>query len=213
MAAPYSYGFFLENGTQVVHGEGAEHRQAFPIDSNIPGELQIFSPGHQSEPRTPCFCGPQGIFPFTTENRMPRHVHMSPNPSGNGKRYVVEKIMVMEGIALAELGGQIYVIPPNTMVVIGPGVPHAWVACPPGLDLQALGVADRPLVSHGKFVAVFEYEQPTAFFPTAQVETLKEESDYVRCNDLESIRFPEMSLEEIRTTALFVWGRKATKLE
>lgn len=59
---------------------------------------------------------------------------MAPNSSGNGDRYIVEKLLVLNGVAIAELGGEIYVIPLNTMVIIGPGVPHT----PGRLVLRAL---------------------------------------------------------------------------
>ena len=67
-------------------------------------------------------------------------------------------------------------------------MPHSLVAAPAGVDLQALGVADEPVVSDGEFLAVFEYEVPTAFFPTTTTEVLGEEDEYVRCEDLEGIR-------------------------
>ncbi|PNS14598.1 leucine-tRNA ligase [Sphaceloma murrayae] len=212
MTTPYEYGFRLANGTQIVHGDGGLTRSAFPPEANIPGDLTMLSPGHRADSGTPCFCGPQGLLPFTTENRMPRHVHMATDSTTNGKRYIVEKIVVMDGIGIAELGGELYVVPPKTCVLIGPGVPHAWVACPPGLDLQAIGVANEKVVSDGKFIAVFEYEEPTAFYPTAQTETLKTEKDYVRCDDLQSIRIPVLTLDDIRKQAKFIWGRKVCKL-
>ena len=213
MAPDHEYGFYLANGTQIVHGRGALQRSAFPTEANVPGQLCILSPGHTADAQTPRFNGPQGLFRFTTENRMPRHVHLASSPaSGDSKRFVVEKIVTLNGVALAELGDQIYVIPPNTLVIIGPGVPHSWVACPPGLDLLELGVSDERIVSDGQFLAVFEYEEPTGFFPTAQKETLRSEEDYARCEDLQNIRFPVMSLEQIRGTAKFVWGRSAASL-
>jgi hypothetical protein len=173
-AASFDYGFTLPNGSKIIHGEGVMVKDAYPPELKIPGQLHVFSPGGKADAQTPCFCGPHGIFPFDVNLRMPRHVHMSPQVSGPGKRYIVEKILVMNGVALAELSGEIYVVPPNTMVLIGPGVPHTWTACPPGLDLQDLGISgDEKIVSEGKFIAVFEYEMPTAFFPTAQTHVLK----------------------------------------
>jgi len=211
---PLEYGFALDNGTRIIHGQGSLVKDGFTPDLNIPGKLEVFSPGHRADPGVPCFCGPQGLFPFTTENRMPRHVHMSNNSSGKGKRYIVEKLHVLEGIALAELGGQIYVIPPKTLVLIGPGVPHSWTACPPGLDLEALGVTDSgKIVSEGRFTAVYEYEEPTAFYPTRQTETLKDESDYIECTDLQSIRFPKMEVADVVKDAWFVWDRTVRKLD
>lgn len=144
---------------------------------------------------------------------MPRHVHMAPDPAGKGHRYIVEKIMVMEGVAVAELGGEFYVLPPHTLVLIGAGVPHTWTACPPGIDFGALGFStEEKVVSKGKFVAVFEYEAPTSFFPTAQTNTLATEEEYVRCDDLHAIRIPAMTAEEIQRQAWFVWGKEIRKL-
>lgn len=207
-------GLLLPNGTRIVHGSGAAARDAFPVDANIPGRLQTFSAGHANDASTPCFCGPQGLLPFDTKTRMPRHVHMAPDPTGKSLRYVVEKIMVMEGVAVAELGGEFYVIPPHTLVLIGAGVPHTWTACPPGIDFEALGFPtdEGGAVSTGRFVAVFEYEVPTSFFPTAQTETLTAEEEYVRCDDLHSIRIPAMTVEELRERAWFVWGKEVRKL-
>lgn len=121
--------------------------------------------------------------------------------------------MVMEGVAVAELGGEFYVLPPHTLVLIGAGVPHTWTACPPGIDFGALGFStEEKVVSKGKFVAVFEYEAPTSFFPTAQTNTLATEEEYVRCDDLHAIRIPAMTAEEIQRQAWFVWGKEIRKL-
>ncbi|KAJ9618740.1 hypothetical protein H2203_008944 [Taxawa tesnikishii (nom. ined.)] len=191
MSGQFSYGFFLPNGTQIVHGTGSLVRDAFPAELNIPGTLHMMHPGSAASPRTPTFTGPFGIFPFDTSNRMPRHVHMAPSGSG-GHRYVAEKAVV-------------------TLVVIGAGVPHTWVAAPAGLNLRELGVCEEEVVSEGRFLAVFEYEEPTTFFPTRQTETLGEEGDYVRCEDLQGIRFPEMTVEDVVREAKFVWNRCAKK--
>ncbi|KAH1429162.1 hypothetical protein KXX32_004697 [Aspergillus fumigatus] len=189
------FGFLLPNGIRIVHGAGAATRDAFPPAWGNPGRLQTFSGGHVNDPSTPCFAGPQGLLPFDTETRMPRH------------------IMVMEGVAVAELGGEFYVLPPHTLVLIGAGVPHTWTACPPGIDFGALGFStEEKVVSKGKFVAVFEYEAPTSFFPTAQTNTLATEEEYVRCDDLHAIRIPAMTAEEIQRQAWFVWGKEIRKL-
>jgi hypothetical protein len=212
-AAAFNYGFTLSNGTKFIHGEGVMVKDAYPPELNIPGQLQFFSPGGEVDSQTPCFCGPHGVFLFDDNLRMPRHVHMSPKASGGGNRYIVEKILVMNGVALAELCGEIYVVPPNTMVLIGPGVPHTWTACPPGLDLQDLGISgDEKIASEGKFIAVFEYEKPTGFFPTAQTNVLKEEGEYIKCDELHEIQIPAFTLEQLKKDAWFVWGRGARKI-
>ncbi|KAF2120998.1 hypothetical protein BDV96DRAFT_683382 [Lophiotrema nucula] len=212
MAQPAETGFLLSNGTQIIHGNGSIIRRAYPPETNLPGILEIFSLGHDKDATCPSFCGANGLFQFDTTCRMPRHVHMSPLGDGPELGYVVEKIIVLNGVAIAELEGEIYVVPPKTAVLIGRGVPHTWVAAPPGLDLHALGVADESVISDGQFLAVFEYEKATTFYPTNQTHVLKEEKEYVRCDDLHSIRIKEMDEEYLKQNAYFVWGKSFRKL-
>ncbi|EXJ94484.1 hypothetical protein A1O1_02880 [Capronia coronata CBS 617.96] len=210
--ANFDYGFTLPDGTIIAHGEGVLTKQAFPPELQLPGTMHVFSPGHETDPSVPCFQGPAGILDFDTTCRMPRHVHMTTNTS-KPQKFVTEKILVMNGVALAELSGTIYVIPPMTMVIIKPGSPHAWVACPPGVDFQKLGISgDEKLVSEGKFYAVYEYSDATTFFPTTQNKRLESVDDYVKCDDLQSIRFPELDVEGVIKRGTFVWGKTLKKL-
>lgn len=119
---------------------------------------------------------------------------MAPRNDGLGMRYVVEKIIVLNGVAVVGLAGEIYVLPPKTMATIGRDVPHSWVAAPAGVDLQALGVADEPVVSDGQSLADFECEVPAIFFPTAATEVLGGGDEYVRCENLEGIRIAPMDV-------------------
>jgi quercetin dioxygenase-like cupin family protein len=212
MPATHEYGFVLENGTRIVHGQGSVRREAFPPEMKLPGTMQVLTPGNRGDASCPSFSGPSGLFQFDTSCRMPRHVHMAPKDDSTGMEYVVEKIIVLNGVAIAELGGEVYVVPPKTMVTIARGVPHTWVAASPGLDLQELGVSDEGVVSDGQFLAVYEYETTTAFFPTKQTRTLREESDYVKCDDLHSIRIPDMSIDYLKKNAYFIWGRTCRRL-
>jgi len=217
MTTSPAWGFVLRNGSRIVHGAGANIRPAFPPDLGIPGTLHLFSPGAagDSTGSTPTFKGAMGYFPFDTSMRMPRHVHMTPQESGSSsrRRFIVEKVLTVSGIGLAELAGEVYVVPPLTMVLIAPGVPHSWTACPAGVDLKALGLSGTEnLVSDGKFAAMFEYEDATTFYPTAQTNRLESVEDYVPCDDLHSIRFPQMSAEDVARDGWFIWGMKAEKL-
>jgi hypothetical protein len=212
MTPSNDFGFVLDNGTRIVHGEGSIVKQAFPPETKLPGTMQIFTSGNKGDASCPAFCGPSGLLQFDTSCRMPRHVHMTPKDDGAGMGYVVEKIIVLNGVAVVELSGEIYVVPPKTMVIIGRGVPHTWVAAPVGLELQALGVADKDIPSEGQFLAVYEYETTTGFFPTRQTQTLHDGNDYVKCDDLHSIRIPEMSIEYLKKHAWFIWGRTFRKL-
>jgi hypothetical protein len=213
MSPKESLGILLPNGTRFSHGTGSIIKPAFPPETNLPGQMQLFTLGHSTDASCPSFCGTNGLLQFDTTCRMPRHVHMSPINGGPEMGYVVEKIIVLNGIAVAELGGEMYVVPPKTMVLIGRGVPHAWVAAPKGLDLSELGVADEKVISDGQFLAVFEYDKPTSFFPTRQTNVLRDGEEYVKCEDLHSIRIPEMDIEYLKKSAYFVWNEQCRKLD
>lgn len=230
-------GFLLPCGTRVIHGAGSFVKQAFPLESNLPGTMELYSVGNANDPCCPVYRGPAGCLQFNTTCRMPRHVHMATVPDTTEQQtddenpkmqFVTEKIFIAGGVAVAELAGQYYVFPPKTMVIIAPGVPHAWVAAPKGLDLEALGVAppkpidieEDPLVSleepstvsDGKFLAVYEYDLPTGFYPTAQTERLETSKDYTACADLHDIRIPVMDVDQLIQQASFVWGTTCKKL-
>lgn len=212
MSNQFEYGFTLSNGVHIVHGEGSLGKDAFPPEINIPGRLYEFSPGHAVDAATPAFCGAQGCYEFDVDTRMPRHVHLS-CPELGEQRFVLENIFVPYGVGLAEFGGELFVIPPKTLILIKAGVPHTWTACPPGLNVtKALGLTDgEEIISDGKFMAVYEYEAPTGFFPTAQTNALHKASEYVRCEDLHSIRIPKLGVDEVLQKASIVWGKTAQK--
>ena len=125
-------------------------------------------------------------------------------------------------MALVELNGEIYIIPPRTLVTIAPGVPHTWTACPAGVspatafteyDADMLTDMDA-CVSEGRFLMVYEYEEETGFFPTAQTETLSDVEGYVRAGEgeLEGLRFPALSKEEVVERGWVVWERECRRV-
>lgn len=129
------------------------------------------------------------------------------------QHFTSERILVLNGVAMVELNGEVYVIPPRTLVTIAGGVPHTWTAAPKGVRIPAPSpsfslLSSVPVVSDGTFLMVYEYEEVTGFYPTRQTETLKEISEYVRCDDLEGIRFPALSAEEVHERAWFVWDKE-----
>ncbi|KAK5400789.1 hypothetical protein LTR06_011249 [Exophiala xenobiotica] len=210
--ADFEYGFTLPDGTRVAHGEGVLTKRAFPPETGLPGTMHVLSPGHDVDPTVPCFCGPAGVFHFDTTCRMPRHVHITTDPN-KPQKFVTEKILVMNGVALAELGATMYVVPPMSLVTIKPGSPHTWTACPPGVDLQKLGVSgNEKVVSEGKFSAIYEYSEATKFFPTAQRHPLEAVDEYQVCEDIHSIRFPALEVDDVIKQCTFVWGKKLTKV-
>ncbi|KAH7389184.1 hypothetical protein BKA64DRAFT_758369 [Cadophora sp. MPI-SDFR-AT-0126] len=212
-ATTFNYGFLLPSGTRIIHGEGSFVKDAYPPELNIPATLRILNPGHAIDPTTPRWSGSMGIVEFNTTVRMPRHVHLAAKRHGSGQRLVAERITVLNGVAVTEQAGQLFVIPPNSMVIAAAGVPHAWTAAPPGIDFRALGISGgEELISTGRFAAIFEYEDNTGFYATAQKSVLKRAEDYVEAVDLQNIRIPELSVEELKRKASWVWGREAKRL-
>lgn len=211
MASTSAWGYLLRNGSRIVYGSGAVKRSGFPPELNIPGTITFLHPGHAADASIPVFTGAMGYFPFDTSTRMPRHVHMSTGPGPT--RYITEKVFSLTGVGLAELAGEVYVVPPHTLMLIAPGVPHCWTACPAGIDLTEIGVTDEKLVSDGTFSAMFEYEDATTFYPTKQTHRLESIEDYVACEDLQSIRFPEMSAADVRENAWFLMEEGARKAD
>lgn len=207
-------GLELPNGCVIVHGQ-QEINIKRPFSDMIPKlEMHELSAGiapdaNQHTNPTTSFSGQLGFIPFTTTHRLPRHVHIAKSPNNpDSTILVVERILVVGGIALVQLNGQVYIIPPGSLVTIAPGVPHTWNACPAGVQLPD-GTA-----SHGTFLMVYEYEAPTGFFPTAQTETVQNVAEYQRFQgDLEQIRFPNLSAKEAVEQAALVWGAELRQAE
>ena len=232
----FQYGITLakHNNTTITHINAASAKSPFQ-SAGIPVTMHElshgFTPSSQgsdstlpslSSPSNVSFSGQFGIIDFDTTIRLPRHVHISE------KHFTTERILVVHGTALVELNKQIYIIPPRTLVTIAPGVPHTWTACPAGFniseavnlrhgdmstahtctdELQAESLPTGTLISSGTFLMIYEYEEVTGFFPTEQMETLKTFEDYRRCDDLESIRFPLLSADEVGKSGWLVWGK------
>ncbi|KEF55932.1 uncharacterized protein A1O9_07512 [Exophiala aquamarina CBS 119918] len=238
MPTRHNYGITLPNGSTIVHRRGANIKTPF---SDIPVIMHELSPGQQpkvqnsdhDQSASRSYAGQFGLIEFTTEYRLPRHVHIAPPDSTDPKNQVftAERILVLSGVALVELNGEIYVIPPKTLVTIAPGVPHTWTACPAGVRVSAPSglppsaqrggqsneeypdSGPEAVSSTGQFLMVYEYEEPTGFFPTKQNETLCSVEEYQRCDDLESIRIPKLSATEVELNCTFVWERETWKEE
>ncbi|KAL6248498.1 hypothetical protein RBB50_004753 [Rhinocladiella similis] len=200
MSPSHTHGISLSNGSTITHGIGANIKRPF---SDVPVVM------HELDPGTRSFAGQLGFIEFSTEYRLPRHVHIAPaDEAAAKKRFICERIVVLEGVALVELNGERYVIPPKSLVSIAPGVPHTWTACPAGVTV---GVGDASVTSQGTFLMLYEYEEATAFFPTRQTRTLERVEEYERCEDLETIRFPQMSAKDVYEECWFTWNTQLTK--
>ncbi|KAJ9602756.1 hypothetical protein H2200_012536 [Cladophialophora chaetospira] len=206
-SSSHEYGITLPNGCTIVHGDGANIKHPF---TDIPVEMHELDPGGNPGMS---FAGQLGFIEFSTEFRLPRHVHIAPPTADvSEQKFVSERIVVLNGFALVELNGEIYMIPPKSLVTIAPGVPHTWTACPAGVSFPIPeGQAESPedtVKSTGTFLMLYEYEEPTAFFPTAQTTTLTKVEDYERCDDLDGIRIPKLSAVDVQDWCWFVSGRK-----
>ena len=197
-------GVLLPNGCRVAHGQGTNVKRPF---SDIPVVMhELDGGGFPGQSRA--YCGQFGFIPFDASLRLPRHVHIGISHQPPGENVLVtERILVLQGVAMVELNGDVYVIAPGSLVTIGPGVPHTWTACPPGVKLPDGEVSD------GSFFMVYEYEEPTGFFPTQTTKSLGGVDEYESYGgDLEDIRFPEMTKEEVVEKASFIWNHDVLKL-
>ena len=245
------YGVRFPNGCQVIPIEAANSKAPFPqmipnlkmheLDPGISSDarsgpngeplpilLKQTSPIHGLENGV-SYSGQFGLIPFDTSLRLPRHVHITVSNNQNQQhrpppigKFVTERILVLNGVALVELNGQIYVVAPRTLVTIAPGVPHTWTACPVGVKLPSNGEVTGPtqhgesekqkpqmVVSNGEFLMVYEYEEVTGFFPTEQTETLDGLEEYVRYEgDLQRIRFSELDAEGVVEKGKVVVGNQ-----
>jgi hypothetical protein len=217
--ADHEYGITLENGSRIVHGTGANIKVPFQ-DLGFPVEMHELSAGSASSTRggKAPFAGQFGFIEFDTSIRLPMPVHIAPLSAEDGEqRFVCERILVLSGVALVEMNGEVDVIPPKSLVTIAPGVPNTWTACPAEVEPLKSMSTDREgqgVVSDGRFLMIYEYEEPTGFFPTKQTQTLQDVKEYVRCpeDQLNDIRIKEMSGEEVLRSAWFVWDTALKKV-
>lgn len=193
-------GVLLPNGCRIAHGQGTNTKSPF---SNIPVVMNELDRGGGK-----LYRGQFGFIMFDETVRLPRHIHISTcHYKSDQKLLVTERILVLDGVALVELNGRVYVIPPGSAVTINPGVPHTWTACPAGVKLPDGSSAE------GKFCMVYEYEEQTGFFATKSTKTISSVDEYEEYEgDLEDIRFPLMRKQDVVETACLIWNREVIRL-
>ncbi|KAF2772228.1 hypothetical protein EJ03DRAFT_217014 [Teratosphaeria nubilosa] len=175
-------GVLLSNGCRITHGNGADIKKPFP---NLVPDLTMHELCGQHKKG---FSGQLGFIDFNTDIRLPRHIHMRADKS----KFIYERIMTLHGMGLVEIAGEVFVVPPGSLVDCVGGVPHTWTACPAGVLLP------DGMVSEGSFTMVYEYEEPTSFFPTASTEIIKNVGQYQALTEnLDDIRFPKLSAQEV----------------
>jgi hypothetical protein len=197
MGNPVEYGLVLENGCRVTHGDAAGVKRPFSFIPLVMHELS------SAEETATHYNGQLGFIPFTQEIRLPRHVHMSLESPHGPARFLAERILVLHGVGLTELGGKLFVVAPGSLVDIAPGIPHTWTACPAGLRLPDGTISD------GTFTMVYNYEQKTAFSPTRSTRIMTETGEYEPFDgNLEDIAFPKLSPKEVAEQGRLVWNRE-----
>ncbi|CAK4033851.1 Hypothetical predicted protein [Lecanosticta acicola] len=173
-------GVTFPSGCRITHGNGANIKKPF---QDLDLTMYELSPSNANG-----FRGQLGFIEFNTSYRLPRHIHMS----SDRQRLVDERIMILHGVALVEIAGSVYVVAPGSLVDTVGGVPHTFTACPAGVRLP------DGTVSSGTFTMVYEYEEPTSFFPTMSTEVVKDPVEYQAWEgSLEEIRFPQLSAGDV----------------
>lgn len=188
-------GYTFPHGCRITHGEGANVKKPF---KDIDLTMYELSPSNDKG-----FRGALGFIDFTTEYRLPRHIHMTIDK----KSLIDERIMILHGVALVEIAGEYFAVASGSLVYTRGGVPHTFTACPAGVKLP------DGSVSSGMFTMVYEYEEPTTFFPTESVQVVDDPADYKPwAGDLESIRFPKMSAQDVVEKGSIIFNKEKSKL-
>lgn len=188
-------GVTFDNGSCISHGDAANVKKPFQDMALTMHEL---SPSNATG-----FRGQLGFIEFNTDYRLPRHIHMSSDKT----RLVDERIMILHGVAMVELAGDIYAVAPGSLVTTVGGVPHTFTACPAGVKLP------DGSISTGTFTMVYEYEEATSFFPTMSTKVVKEAADYEPWEgSLDDIKIAKLTAEEVVERGRIVFGRQVEKL-
>ena len=192
-------GVALDHGCRITHGAGATIKHPFP---DIMPDLTMheLSPSNASG-----FKGQLGFIEFNTSIRLPRHIHMRTDRS----RLLDERIMVLHGVGMVEICGEIWVVASGSLADLPGGVPHTWTACPAGVRLP------DGSVSEGRFTMVYEYEEPTSFFPTRSTRLVREVGEYEAWEGqgFGEIRFPLLRKEDVVEKARCVVGKEVARLK
>ena len=184
------------NGCRITHGKGSNIKKPFAdIDLTM----------HELSPSNPKgFKGQLGYIEFTPGLRLPRHIHMTPDRT----RLLAERIMVLHGVGMVEIAGEVWVTAAGSLADLVGGVPHTWTACPAGVKLP------DGSVSEGKFTMVYEYEEPTSFFPTQSTRVVRSVGEYEAWEGegFEEIRFPLLTREQVVERAKCVFDKEVCGL-
>ena len=190
-------GVVFSNVCRITHGHGANIKKPF---SDIDLTMHELSPGNDKG-----FQGQMGFIEFISDLRLPRHIHMD----ASKQKLVDERILVLNGVGLVEIAGKIWATAPGTLVDISGGVPHTWTACPANIALP------DGSISSGKFTMVYEYEEPTSFFPTRSTTAITDASQYEPFDgdNFDEIRFPKLTAEKVVERGDIIFDKKQHSLK
>lgn len=196
MANTTDVGVSFPNGCRITHGSGANVKRPF---KDIDLTMHELSPSNSKG-----FKGQLGFIEFDVDCRLPRHIHMTPDKT----RLLDERIIVLHGVGMVEIAGEIWVTASGTLADLVGGVPHTWTACPAGVKLPDGNV------SAGSFTMVYEYEEPTSFFPTQSTRVVKDVGEYETWEgqSFEEIRFPKLTKQEVVEKARCVVDKEICNL-
>ncbi|KIW25176.1 uncharacterized protein PV07_10836 [Cladophialophora immunda] len=188
-------GYTFDNSCRISHGLAHVKKPFNNIDLTM---HELCSRSKQ------LFSGQLGFIEFTSELRLPRHIHMALDK----QKLTDERILVLHGVGMVEIAGTLYAVAPGSLVDIIGGVPHTWTACPPGVRLP------DGSVSNGSFTMVYEYEEPTRFFPTASTKVVTEVSEYVAFEgSYDDILIPRLSAKEAVKSVKVVFNKELQELQ
>lgn len=184
--ATHSIGGLEIHGSLFVDEEAAGREEPF----------EAFTMTYFSDRTDDGFTGQFGVNRFCKSDGLMRHVHLSMD----GKRFVRERILILDSAILLDVGGEQIVILPNTLCDIGPGIPHMWRGLPAGILLP------NGTRHANESVMVFFYQEEVQGF-----ERVKASESLVFPEELElragDTQFPSVSQEDVLGMP-FIWDGK-----
>jgi hypothetical protein len=175
-SSTHSINYLEINDSLFVDEEAAGREEPF----------DAFTMTYFSDRASSGFTGQFGVNRFTKSDGLMRHVHLSVD----GKRFVRERILILESAILLDVGGEQIVIMPNTLCDIGPGVPHMWRGLPAGMLLP------NGTRHSSESVMVFFYQEEVQGFERVQSPEILKTPDEVlsRAGDLP---FPSVTENDV----------------
>ncbi len=168
---------------------GLELKSSYFVDEEAAGReepFEAFTMTYFSDRSRAGFTGQFGVNRFCKADGLMRHVHLSVD----GKRFVRERILILDSAILLDIGGEQIVILPNTLCDIGPGVPHMWRGLPAGMLLPN-GIRH----AHESVMVFFYQEEVRGFERVRTPETIKAPEDLeLLAGD---VQFPMVSQSDV----------------